>query len=210
MSILFRGATLHDRISPIYYTPQDASARRRALMSKEAPPVKDEEDSWPWILKLMEYLYISSWILSWLAAFSAMENARKASEGLHPSNFHELDLLTPLFIACQKASRWPQKVFEVAETVRVHGKGHPRVRKRMAYLVSTTIKFVLWSMAAIYTDKYVWILYIFFGITFVGTVMTLRLTEDESNWPHFKNAVQAEMRATTEGLVKLAAKELRW
>ena len=179
-------------------------------MDKKTPPVQDAEDTWPPILKILEYLYISSWALSWLAAFSAMEHARKESEGMHASNFNKLDHLTPLFIACQKASRWPQKVFEVAESIRVHGQGHPRVRKRAAYLISTTIKFVLWSMAAIYTDEFAWILYTFFGITVVSTSLVIRLTEEDSKWPDVKEAMQQELKEAADRLVSINTSALRW
>ena len=203
MSHLLSGGSLHDRISAIYVTSDDAIKNRQNLMRKDAEPVKDAEDSWPPVLKVLEWMYMLSWILSWLAGFSAMEHARKKHEGLHHSNFDELDLLTPLFISCQKACRWPQKVFEATEAARVHSPGHPRFRKRLAYWASTTIKLVLWSAAAFYTWSYWYVLVVFYCIMVVSTVLVIRMTMKESDWPALRNAVEMEVKATTDNLLEL-------
>ena len=175
-------------------------------MSKGSP--KEGEDAWPPILKILEYLYIISWALSWLAAFSAMENARKDYEGIHESNFTELDILTPLFISCQKACRWPQKVFEVIEASRVHKNQHPRFRKRLAYLCSTTIKLVLWSLAAFYTGSYYYVLIIFYGIMLVATWSVISMTTTDEDWPTLKKAMVQEVKTAEDKFTELTGLNL--
>ena len=169
----------------------------------QGSPVKEGEDAWPHILRVLEYLYIVSWGLSWLAAFSAMENARKKFEGIHESNFTELDVLTPLFISCQKACRWPQKVFEVIEAARVHKTKHPRFRKRLAYLCSTTIKLILWSLAAFYTGSYYYILLAFYGIMLIATWRVVSMTTKDEDWPPLRKAMLQEVKRTEDKLMEL-------
>jgi len=213
MSYLLAGGSLHDRISAIYVTSNDAIKNRRELMKKDAEPVEDAEDSWPPVLKVLEWMYMFSWILSWLAAFSAMELARKHHEGVHNSNFATLDTLTPLFISCQKACRWPQKVFEATEAARVHSPGHPRFRKRLAYLMSTTIKLVLWSAAAFYTWDYWYVLVAFYVLMVFATITVVRMTMKEEDWPALQRAVEMEVRATTGNMMqftRLKAESLRY
>ena len=172
--------------------------------------MKDSEDNWPSALKALEWLYILSWVLSWLAAFSAMEHARKISSGIHKSELDELDTLTPLFIACQKSCRFPQKLFEAVEAIRVHGPAHKRFRKRLAYLASTSIKLVLWSAAAFYTGLYWEILIAFYCIGLFASYAVVTQTGKDDNWPGFKTIVTKEIGSIADELMSITMTSLRY
>lgn len=209
MASLLSGGHLHDRVSSIYFSAGDAIQRRMSLKNNKEE-VKDSEDNWPSSLKALEWLYILSWVLSWLAAFSAMEHARKISSGTHNSELEELDTLTPLFIACQKSCRFPQKLFEAVEASRVHGPVHKRFRKRLAYLASTAIKLVLWSAAAFYTGLYWEILIVFYVIGIFASYAVVTQTEKDENWPGFNQMVKKEIRSIADEFMSSTRTSLQY
>ena len=180
--------TVRDKMTATYVSDEQAVRTRHKRKNNEMDAINDVVDHFPIVMQILEFLYIATWTLSWLAAITSIEHsyrhndADKDAEG----EWGKIDQLTPLLIACQKTLRVPQKLIQVIECYRIHGgtKTSTFTAKRVVWGLSTLVKSAMWSVSAIYIGEGLAALWIVYAITFLVAAMVWHGTRDKY-WPTY-------------------------
>lgn len=183
-----------------YVSDEQAVRSRHQRKNNQIEPINDVVNHFPLVMQILEFLYMATWTLSWLAAITSIEHsyrhndADKDDEG----QWGRIDQLTPLLIACQKTLRVPQKLIQVIECYRIHGgtKTSAFTAKRVVWGLSTLVKSALWSVSAIYIGEALAALWIVYAITFLVAVMVWYGTKD-TYWPTYEQlmSISTEVKA---------------